>query len=218
LEHTPIKVLDQQTQKPVSFALVQNRMVDIAIVCNEEGNGIIPIADSTLIRVSAISYEDYFQFIIRTEDIDTIKVYLKPKTYELKELVVHPYPTRMLFKKAIVDLDIPDSNAVGANLFMIPNLKGIAEQSKEYQNGDVITIGFGSPISGIYNMANRRERSKRKLQKLKWNDSRIAYIQKRYNEEYVKQLLGLKKIKKKETCRKSLPDSCCNIPFLISSQ
>lgn len=197
-EHVPVKVIDDQTKKPVSFAVVQNRMMDLTIICNENGNGVIPVKDSTLLKISAISYEDYFRFIIHAEDVDTIRIHLKHKTYELKELVVHPYPTRILFKKAIADLDIPDTNSVSANLFMVPNLKGLAEQSKEYQEGDVVTIGLGSPISGIYNLVSRKERSKRMLRKLQRNDAKTDYILKRYNKNYVEQLLGIKELKKIE--------------------
>lgn len=197
-EHVPIRVIDSDSKKPVSFAVVQNKMTDIAIICNEIGFGIVPIKDSTLLKTTAISYEDYFHFILNSEEVDTIEIHLKHKTYELKELIVHPYPTRLLFKKAVADLDIPDTNSVSANLFMIPNLKSIAEQSKTYEEGNLITIGLGSPISGIYNLVNRRERSKRKLQKLQWHDTKTAYIQKRYNKEYVRQLLGINKMKEIE--------------------
>lgn len=201
-EHIAIKVTDNKTKEPISYALVQNRMNNVSIIVDEQGFGYIPVGDSTLLKTSAISYEDSFHFVFKCEDSDTINIQLKHKTYELKELVVHPYPTRILFKKAIADLHIPDTNAVSANLFMVPNLKGYAEQSKSYAHGDVITIGLGSPISGIYNLVSRRERSKRKLQKLQWNDNRQAYIQKRYNRTYVEQLLGIKKLKEIEAFMK----------------
>lgn len=194
--HAPIKIIDYETKKPVSFAMVQNRMADVSIVCDAEGFGIIPVKDSTLLKISAISYEDYFRFIIYSEELDTIKIIMKHKTYELKELVVHPHPTRMLFKKAIADLMIPDTNSVSANLFMVSNLKGYSEQAKSYQESDFITISLGAPITGMYNLLSKREHSKRKLKKLQWNDTKAHYIQKRYNKTYVEKLLGIREMKK----------------------
>jgi hypothetical protein len=197
-EYIILKVIDETTQKPVSYAMIQNRTNDLTVVCDEYGLGSIAITDSTLLRISAVSYEHYFHFIIKLSRVDTVKILLKQKTYQLKEVVVHPYPTRILFKKALADLDITDSGSVSANLFMVPNLKGYDEQLISYEEGRFLTIDLGSPITGLYNLLNKRERSKRKLQKLQWEDLQSVYIFKRYNKEYVKQLLDIKKIKELE--------------------
>lgn len=193
-----MKVKDAETQKAVSYALIQNRNHPQKIVSNELGEAQMGVYDSTLLKISAISYEDVFRYIFLAKEVDTLQILLKHKTYELNELVIHPYPTRMLFKKAVANLDLPDTNVISANLFMVPNLKGYAEQSKTYHQGDFLTVSLGSPITSIYNLVSKRERSKRKLQKLQWQDDQQAFIYKRYNEEYVRQLLGIKKIDKIE--------------------
>jgi hypothetical protein len=193
-----IKVLDEQTQEAVSFALIQNITLEKAFICNEEGYGLIEIHDSTLLKISAISYEHYFHFVLNTNEEDSIKILLKHKTYALKELVVHPYPTRLLFKKAFANLELKDTNAVSPNLFMATNLKGIAEQSKVYAPGDFITLTFDAPVSGIYNLVSRRENSKRKLHKMLWSDTKKAYVERRYNRKYLQQLLAIKEIQKLE--------------------
>lgn len=204
-----VKVKDAETKKDVSYALIQNRSHPQKVVSNEQGEVRITISDSTLLKISAISYEDVFRYVFIAEEVDTINILLKHKTYELNELVVHPYPTRMLFKKAVADLDLPDTNSISANLFMVPNLKGYAEQSKNYQQGDFLTVSLGSPITSIYNLVNKRERSKRKLQKLQWEDDKQTYIHQRFNEEYVRQLLSLKEMKKikafMEYCQPTYP-------------
>lgn len=192
-EHVIVKVNDAQNKKAISYALVQNRTGDFKIICNEEGFGIVPVKDSTLLKITAIGYEDYFHFIIHSEEVDTINVLLQNKTYELGEFVVNPYPTVALFKKAVADLEFPDTNMVSAHLFMVPNLKGYAAQAKEYEQGAVITIGLGSPITSIYNLISNRAKSERKFKKLQWTDHQSEVIAKRYNKEYVRQLIGLKK-------------------------
>lgn len=197
-EHVIVKVKDGQENKAISYALVQNRMENFKIICDEKGYGIVPVKDSTLLKITAIGYEDYFHFIIHSEEVDTINVLLKSKTYELGEFVVNPYPTIALFKKAVADLELPDTNMVSANLFMVPNLKGYAAQAKEYQEGAVFTIGLGSPITSIYNLVSKRAQSERKLRKLQWTDNKNEVIAQRYNKDYVRQLTGLKKIKEIE--------------------
>ena len=203
-----VKVSDEETNAAVSYALIQNRSHPQKIVSNEWGESRIPITDSTLLKISAISYEDYYYFIPNAEDVDSLKVLLKHKTYELSEFVVNPYPTVTLFKKAIADLDLPDTNMVSANLFMVPNLKGYAEQAKDYQEGAVFTIGFTSPISGIYNLVSKRAKSERKLKQLLATDRKHEVIHKRYNEDYVRQLTGIQELKKiaafMEYCRPSM--------------
>lgn len=194
--HLFVKVVDAENNEDISYALVQNRSHPQKIVSNELGESRIPIKDSTLLKISAISYEDFYYFIPKAEDVDSIKVFLKHKVYELSEFVVNPYPTVALFKKAIVDLDLPDTNMVSANLFMVPNLKGYAEQAKEYQEGAVFTIGLGSPITGIYNLVSKRVRSQKKLNRLLAADHKNEIIHKRYNEDYVRQLTGIQELKK----------------------
>jgi len=193
-----LNVMDAQTMKPVSYALIQNRSRPQKIISNEWGKAKFNVSDSTLLKISAISYEDFYRYILNVDEVDTLNILLKHKTYELNELVVHPYPTRMLFKKAIADLELPDTNNISANLFMVTNLKGYAEQAKNYQEGDLVTISLGSPITGIYNLFSKREKSKRKLGKLQWEDEKKAFILKRYNKDYVKQLLGLREMEKIE--------------------
>ncbi len=197
-EHVIVKVNDRQKNKAISYALVQNRMENIKIICNEDGYGIVPVKDSTLLKITAIGYEDYFHFMIHIEEVDTINILLKSKTYELGEFVVNPYPTIALFKKAVADLELPDTNMVSANLYMVPNLKGYAAQAKEYEEGSFLTIGLGSPISGIYNLVSKRAKSERKLKKLQWADNKNEVIAKRYNKDYVRQLTGIKKLKEIE--------------------
>jgi len=191
-----LNVKDAETGEAISYALIQNRSHPQKIVSNELGEARLNISDSCLLKISAISYESAFRYILKAEEVDTIQIFLKHKTYELNELVIHPYPTRMLFKKAVANLDLPDTNAISANLFMVPNLKGFAEQSKTYQHGDFITVSLGSPITGIYSLVSKRERSKRKLQKLQWEDDKQAFVHKRYNEDYVRQLLGIQEMEK----------------------
>ncbi len=197
-QHVIVKVNDAQKNKAISYALVQNRMENFKIICNEEGYGIVPVKDSSLLKITAIGYEDYFHFMIHAEEVDTINILLKNKTYELGEFVVNPYPTIALFKKAVADLELPDTNMVSANLYMVPNLKGYAAQAKEYEGGSFLTIGLGSPISGIYNLVSKRAKSERKLKKLQWADNKNEVIAKRYNKDYVRQLIGLKKIEEIE--------------------
>lgn len=179
-------------QQAISYAMLNDRTHNIKFVANENGGANLVLKDSTLLRISAIAYEDQFYLYRSSRHQDTVDISLKAKIYELKEFVLNPYPTIMLFKKAIADLQLVDSSSVMANLQMMESLKPYAISPDHFNGQDVLTVSFTSPISLLYNSFSKRAKSEKKLKILTQSDQRANIIKQKYNIELVKKLTGLK--------------------------
>lgn len=177
---------------PISYAMLSDRTHNFKCLADEDGSKELILQDSTLIRVSAISYHDEFYLFRSLNHEDTVNIQLKPKIYELKEFVLHPYPTIMLFKKAIAQLQLEDSNSVAENLMMLESLKPYAISTENFESQDFITIGLGSPITSLYNQLSKRAKSQRKYATLMNADRKANIMKQKYNREIVQKLTGLK--------------------------
>ena len=175
----------------ISYAMLNDRTHNIKFVANESGEANLLLRDSTLLRISAIAYEDQFYLYRSARHQDTVAISLDARVYELKEFVLNPYPTVMLFKKAIVDLQLEDSSSVMANLQMMESLKPYAISPDHFNSQDVLTISFTSPISLMYNSFSKRAKSEKKLQTLTQSDRRANIMKQKYNRELVKKLTSL---------------------------
>ena len=188
----------------VSYASLNDRTHNNKYVANELGEANLFLKDSTLVRISAISYDDQFYLYRSSQHQDTVDISLSARIYELKEFVLNPYPTVMLFKKAIIDLQLEDSSSLMANLQMMESLKPYAISPNDFNSQDVLTVSFTSPISLLYNSFSKRAKSEKKLQSLTQSDRSANIMKQKYNRELVKKLTGLKEGEK----LKSFLDYC----------
>lgn len=179
-------------QQVISYAMLNDRTHNMKFVANENGEAKLFLKDSTLLRISAIAYEDQFYLYRSSRHQDTVNLTLSAKIYELKEFVLNPYPTVMLFKKAIADLQLEDTNSIAANLMMMESLKPYAISPDHFNSQDVLTISFTSPISLLYNSFSKRAKSEKKLQSLTQSDNKANIMKQKYNRELVMRLTGLK--------------------------
>jgi len=187
-----LKVLSAVDGLPISYALMEDRTNNLKFLCDELGEIDMVIEDSTLIRVSALSCENHFIFYHQSTVGNNIEIRLLPKVYELDEFVLNPYHTVSLFKQAVLELELEDSNAISAQLFLLESLKPYELQPENFQSQDVLTIGLGSPISAIYNLTSKRAKSERRYRELMKSDYEISAIQQKYNKAIVMKLTGLK--------------------------
>lgn len=186
-----LKVMSSVDGLPISFAMLEDRTLNQRFLSDEEGEIDMVIEDSTLIRISALSYQDYFLFYHQQDQGKLIEISLLPKVYELDEFVLNPYATVLMFKKAVLELQLEDSNAISAQLFLMGSLKPYELQPENFQSQDVLTVGLGSPISAIYNLTSKRAKSERRFRQLMNSDREISAMQQKYNKEIVMKLTGM---------------------------
>lgn len=185
------KILSSVDGLPISYAMIENRTENSRFLSDEMGAMDMAIQDSTLLRISALSYQDHFVLYQSAMNEKEIEIRLLPRVYELEEFVLNPYHTIALFKKALLGLQIEDSNAISAQLFILESLKPYELQPEDFQGQDVLTLGLGSPISALYNLTSKRAKSQRKYQKLMHSDYNVSMMQQKYNKQIVMKLTAL---------------------------
>jgi hypothetical protein len=81
------KVLDFETSEPISFVNISIKDRNFGTTSNEKGEFIInENTENEFLVVSSIGYENALVEVAEKE----IVIYLKPKTYEIKEVIVKP--------------------------------------------------------------------------------------------------------------------------------
>ncbi len=186
-----VQVKSGENGQPVSFALITNRITDQKFLADEEGQVELSLYDSTLLKISAIGFEDFYYFYLENSTPDALNMVLLPKIYELKEFVLNPYPTVAMFKQAVASLQTEDSLQVNPQVLMLENMEVSGYSLSQYQSQNFVTIKLGGPITALYNALSRRARSEQKFQSLTLADNRARAVHQRYNRQMVMKLTGL---------------------------
>jgi len=186
-----ISVQDSINHQAISYAKISDRTHNHSYICTADGQLSIKLISGSLIKISAIGYHDYY--FTFNDSLKQISINLSPRIYELKEFSLSPYPTLALFKKAFIDLQLPDSNTVAFNLEPIVGLQRHKRKMEDYSPEEMISISFASPISGLYNLWSRRANSERKYHQLIYTDKRTQLFEKKYNAYLVKRITGIEK-------------------------
>lgn len=183
-------VTNSENKQAISYAKVSNRTYNKTFITNEKGELHIKFKDYSLVKISAIGYQDYYLTISNNNNF--IKVNLVPRIYELDEFCLMPFPTLIMFKKAFLDLDLPDSSAISLNLSPITGWQKYQRKLSDYTTENVIRFSFTSPISGLYNIFSQQAKSAQKYQALMLHDWRQQRFDKKYNAALVKKITQIK--------------------------
>lgn len=206
------QVNNSSNGEAISYARIIDRTRNIQYITNESGYRELDIADSTLIKISAIGFHAFY--ILSNDIKDSIQVKLRPKIYELKEFAVSPYPTIKSFEKAFVEMELEETNILADNLLPIELMRPRKFIRTEYNTDEMLILNLGSPISSIYNMFSQRAKSTQKLKSLNYYDKQQSLYTKRYNKDLVRMLTGIQN----EENLKKLMDFCDpSLSFILSA-
>lgn len=174
---------------PISFAIVGNQMLKTKVVSDENGRYIIPFNQGDLLKITAIGFEDGFYIVNDTSKrINDFPIQLKPRIYELDEFTIAPYKTVLLFKKALLELELPDTNLLVA--LGLPEAKYIPPPTPGSIEIPIITIN--GPITKLYNLFSHQGKMEKKYQKLVTNDYKSNLVKTRLNRILIKELIPIK--------------------------
>ncbi len=173
---------------PIALAHIIHLETLRGTVSDTAGYFYIPLKFGDTLLVSRIGYTTrIFGFTESTPVYNgEIEIVLLEQIYQLKEVVIHPFPSNWKeFSEAFKNLKT-DPGPQPADLQLakegVPNYQGPAG-------------GFGisitSPISALYDIFGREPKSRRKYAALLAFDKKEAQVKKRYNAELVKQLTGI---------------------------
>lgn len=182
-------IANSSNKEAVSYASIIDRTHNIRYLSDELGNRELHLADSTLVKVSAIGFHDFYY--LSANQPDTVFVKLLPKVYELKEYAVLPYPTIESFEKAFKNMDLEEENVVAFNLLPIELMRPKKAVRTDYQTSEMVSISLSSPISAFYDLYSKRAKSARKLKQLKLQDNQEKKYAKKYNREIIRMLTGI---------------------------
>jgi len=183
-------IRNSSNYEPISFALVKNEMLHTKIISDENGQYIMPVNKGDLLKITAIGFDDGFYIINEASGIiSNFPIQLKPRIYELKEFTLTPYKTVLLFKKAFLELDLPESNLPIA--LDLPKVKYIRPQTTE-GIVEVTLITIKGPFTKLYNKISRRGKMEKKYQLLLAYDDESNVVLKRFTRELVAKIVPLK--------------------------
>jgi hypothetical protein len=137
-----------------------------------------------------ISHMGYMtRFIYFTENTyiynNTIEIILLPQSFELKEVVITPFPkTWDEFKDAFVNLKLEDEPKPTLDLASL----GIKHYVRPEDGFGVTAMG---PVQALYNIFSKDVKSRKKLAELKQKDKLEKKSRFRYNEQLISRLTGI---------------------------
>ncbi|HXH20204.1 MAG TPA: hypothetical protein VNJ07_14100 [Chitinophagales bacterium] len=193
---------------PVPFASVINVSVPDAVNSDAKGKFSIAVHPADSILISALGYEKKsFRIPSGIKMLRMAAIYLIPAPYQIDTVVVRAMPPKELFPWAFKNLELPDENKINLNLpengTSLPFLADANEMSVHAPNELLPLGGITIPII--------RNTPAKKLQKEKEELSRqkhlLEEIDRKYSNEFISRLTGIKKEKKIVELKKF-----CNLP------
>lgn len=181
-------VRNSSNYKPISFALVENVMLNTKVISDEQGRYTIPLKRGDLLKITAIGFEDGFYIVNDSSTIiNNFPIQLKPRVYDLREFTLTPYKTVLQFKHAVTQLDLPKNNLVPAL-----NLPIFKHHSPTEDGENMGGIAFMSPITALYNAFSHKGKMAKKYRKLLANDYNNKLVRKRFTRTLVAKIVPLK--------------------------
>lgn len=173
---------------PIQDVHIINKKLAIGAVSNEEGKFEILANKGDVIIVSHLNFE-YKEYTITNDDLKSkrITIYLNSKMYLLDEVVLKK-------KKGIFDVDkdilIDNGPIVNAKTLKLP----YANSKKPKEDKTLkIESGLSIGIGGLVNALNGKNRQKKLLKKLKFEDKSLLKIRKHFTDGFFIQQLKIKK-------------------------
>jgi hypothetical protein len=116
------------------------------------------------------------------------KIYLQTRFYEIPEAVIFPYKTYDEFKQAFINLKLPKEKEIELDL-------PVFEKSKPSYitniNGQP-TFVIEGPITALYMAFSREGKFLRRYQEIVKNDELKKEVKKRYNNDLITYITGIK--------------------------
>ncbi len=174
--------LKDLNEMPVPYAHIINSGLGLGTTSDSLGFFTIHMRFGDSLHISAIGFVDkYFQlpkfwFSNHFSDI----IHLRYKIYEIEEVSVQSWGTYAQFKQKVLNTRIPPPPAEEARIY----LQRLArEEAVKY---DKVRVGFS------FHMRSPEERSLAKLRKKMEEERKRSLIVKKFNENNIGQLTGLK--------------------------
>lgn len=181
--HIAGKIIDAETEAPVSYVHVVNKTTGKGTVSNADGRFSIQITPVDTLLFSAIGFESYAFSLDKKIPENKLQVVIKmnTSTMELQPVNIFAYKDEYALKRALIEMDVPLETNEQFNSGWVPSKKSATDGG----------IAIGGPISALYNSFSREGKEKRKLEKYQQEYEFRKSLMVKYNEDIVKELTGL---------------------------
>lgn len=179
--------LSNLDNRPLVYAHVIVPNQHIGTISDTNGNFALPLIYGDTLMISHMGYMTRFIYFTENTYIynNTIEIILLPQSFELKEVVITPFPkTWDEFKEAFVNLKLEDEPKPTLDLASL----GIKHYVRPEDGFGVTAMG---PVQALYNIFSKEVKSKKKLAELKQRDKLEKKSRFRYNEQLISRLTGI---------------------------
>ena len=123
-------------------------------ITSEKGGFILSVRNADTIKFSSIGFADHYMIIRALLLRDTLMIYLRVDTVQMKEFTVYPFPPRRFFKLVFLETRVPNEK--------IPELcfPGFKNDPGRIPPTGISVMG---PTQFLYNTFNKKARTRRKL-------------------------------------------------------
>ena len=212
-------IKDQKSGLPISFANIYIPEKRMGTASNMYGEFKFELDPIDSILISAIGYESQLIYLDDSvyKELFELNIDLVPKTYDLTEVIIRPFPTYEQLKREILNYKMTpeEINALALQEAFRRNLAMLSRNTKpiDYLE-DRGGISLGSPVTAIYKLFSRDAKNEKIYNKLIIADRIKLKVDERLNFEVVSKLTGLKDEKKVADFLEY-----CNIPdsFVLAS-
>jgi hypothetical protein len=179
--------LSNLDNQPLVYAHIIVPNQHIGTISDTNGNFALPLTYGDTLMISHIGYMTRFIYFTENTFVynNTIEIILLPQAFELKEVVITPFPKNWeAFKEAFVNLKLEEEPKPSLDLASL----GIKHYVRPEDGFGVSAMG---PVQALYNIFSKEVKSQKKLAALKQKDKFEKKIRIRYSEQLVSRLTGI---------------------------
>ena len=175
------QIVDEEEGNTVPYVTIANISKQVMTVSDEEGEFSITFDRNDTIEFSALGFNKYTLNLKDSLASDEfyIKILLSQKTYELKPVSIYAYKDEVSFKKAILEMEVPEE--------------------KEHEPIRIPGAYYGpkrppsptGPISFITQKFGKQARFEKKLQQIRDEYEYSKVVNQKFNRELVAEATGL---------------------------
>jgi hypothetical protein len=182
------RAVTSDSLKPVPYAHVINFNSGGTAVTSETGEFSLLVTIGDSVRVSAVGFHTEWIKIPETDKNEIlIEILMVPKIYELKEVTVSKYRHIDEFKKAFLELKLPDNKPE----LQITGLSKYEVTSNIVNSGTGVGAVISGPFSALYDKYSKHAKEVAKLNQYKIRNQEEAIFRSRYNPNSVGKITGL---------------------------
>ena len=175
-------ILSASDSTPIIGAHIINLTTRMGVVSNNEGKFVVFANSSDSLQISSINYQFIKQKVSTTSDL----IYLNRIDYNLEVFNVLPYKNFSEFRKAFIELELPDTNYTINNSIYLSKDELISAAPR----GEGII--FKGVISGILGSINKHMKDRAKYEGLmRAQDIEFAMIVAKFNSTIVRNITHL---------------------------